>query len=76
MTIKGFADNQTSIETPNDAGIAEKPLKSDNIQHKRVDINVLKARAKALQDKENIKNKIIIIIFLISLGGAGIFFSI
>ena len=54
---------------------ADKPLDSNNIK-KRVDINVLKARAKALQDKENTRNTIIIIFFLISLGGAGIFFSI
>ena len=26
MSNKGFTDNQTSIETPNDIGVAEKPL--------------------------------------------------
>ena len=46
------------------------------IENKRVDINILKARAKAIQDKENIKNTIIIVFFLIALGATGIFFSI
>ena len=27
MTTKGFADNNTNIETPNDIGMTEKPLK-------------------------------------------------
>jgi len=43
---------------------------------KKVDINVLKARAKEIQDKENLKNSIIIIFFLLVLGIAGIYFSI
>jgi hypothetical protein len=30
MNTKGFADNQTNIETPNDIGVAEKPLKNQN----------------------------------------------
>ncbi len=76
MTIKGFEAEVNLEKTPNLKTNADKPLNSINIQKKRVDINVLKARAKALQDKENTKNKIIIILFLISLGGAGIFFSI
>ena len=32
MTTKGFADNNTNIETPNDIGVAEKPLKSNQIK--------------------------------------------
>ena len=28
MTTKGFADNQTNIETPNDVSGTEKPLKT------------------------------------------------
>ncbi len=76
MTTKGFEAEVNLQETPNLKVTADKPLKSNNIQNRRVDINVLKARAKAVQDKENTKNTIIIIFFLISLGGAGIFFSI
>tara|TARA_Y100000768_G_scaffold195740_1_gene147031 strand:+ start:114 stop:341 length:228 start_codon:yes stop_codon:yes gene_type:complete len=75
MTIKGFEAEVNLEKTPNLKTNADKPLNSNNIK-KRVDINVLKARAKALQDKENTRNTIIIIFFLISLGGAGIFFSI
>ena len=63
-------------ETPNLVNTAEKPLKSDNIQNNRVDINVLKARAKKIQDKQNIKNTIVIIFFLMVIGSAGIYFSI
>ena len=75
MIKKGFeADNNE--ETPNLKEIADKPLKADNIQNKRVDINVLKARAKAIQDKENIKNMIILIFFVIALGVTGLYFSI
>ena len=76
MNTKGFEAEVNLQETPNLKVTADKPLKSNNIQNRRVDINVLKARAKAVQDKENTKNTIIIIFFLISLGGAGIFFSI
>ena len=76
MTNKGFEAEVDLQETPNLREIADKPLKSNQIKNKRVDINVLKARAKAAQDKENTKNTIIIISFLITLGAAGIFFSI
>ena len=63
-------------ETPNIIGEADRPLKSENVQTKRVDINVLKARAKAIQDKENLKNSVVVIFFLIVLGVTGIYFSI
>ena len=62
--------------TPNIISDADRPLNSENSQNKRVDINVLKARAKAIQDKENLKNSVVIIFFLIVLGIAGIYFSI
>ena len=76
MSNKGFEAEVNLEETPNLQEIAEKPLKSNKLQNKRVDINVLKARAKAIQDKENTKNTVIIISFLAILGAAGIFFSI
>ena len=41
MENKGFADNNSNIETPNDIGVAEKPLKSKADTSNRVDINVL-----------------------------------
>jgi len=75
MNTKGFADNNANIETPNDVGVSEKPLISDENLNKRVDINVLKARAKAIEDKQNIKNTFIVIFFLIAFGSIGIYFS-
>ena len=54
----------------------DKPLNQENIQPQKVDINVLKARAKAIQDKESFKNTTVIILILVALGAAGIFFSI
>ena len=56
MENKGFADNQSSIETPNDAGITEKPLKPNQTSSGRVDINVLKSKLEAQQGKEFRKN--------------------
>ena len=75
MTTKGFTDNNTNIETPNDVGVSEKPLISKENLNKRVDINVLKARAKAMEDRHNTKNTLIVIFFLIAFGSIGIYFS-
>ena len=58
MSDKGFADNQTSIETPNDIGIAEKPLKSESITPNRVDINVLLNKVRLAQRKEKLESTI------------------
>tara|TARA_B100001057_G_C22756894_1_gene914204 strand:- start:1153 stop:1380 length:228 start_codon:yes stop_codon:yes gene_type:complete len=74
MSKKGFDAEINFQETPNLEVIADKPLK-DNILNKRVDINVLKARAKAIQDKEYIKNTIVIILFLIIIVSSGIYLS-
>ena len=63
-------------ETPKIIDEANKPLLKEKMRIKKVDINVLKARAKEIQDKENLKNSIIIIFFLLVLGIAGIYFSI
>tara|TARA_B100001093_G_C26386258_1_gene825128 strand:+ start:100 stop:330 length:231 start_codon:yes stop_codon:yes gene_type:complete len=76
MINKGFEAEVNFKETPNFEEIADKPLKDEEIKHKKVDINILKARAKAIQDKENLKNIFVIIFFLLILGTAGIYFSI
>jgi hypothetical protein len=55
---------------------ADKPLETDYNQNQKVDINVLKARAKAIQDKENLKNSIVIILSLIAICVTGFYFSI
>ena len=63
-------------EDPKNIDDTDKPLNQENIQPQKVDINVLKARAKAIQDKENFKNTMAVVLILTALGAAGIFFSI
>ena len=75
MSSKGFADKQTIIETPNDASIAEKPLKSDPIRTNRVDINVLKSKLQETESKEFKKNIIILSTLILTLGFLGIYLS-
>ena len=53
----------------------DKRLNQENIQSQKVDINVLKARAKELQDKENFRNAIFSVLVLIILASAGVYFS-
>ena len=76
MTEKSFETENPLNKTPNLRGAVDKSIKLDEPQSGRVDINVLKARAQAIQDKESIKNTIIIIFLLIALGLMGVFFSI
>tara|TARA_X000001036_G_scaffold61458_1_gene51620 strand:- start:952 stop:1182 length:231 start_codon:yes stop_codon:yes gene_type:complete len=76
MSSKGFADNQTNIETPNDASIAEKPLKSDPIRTNRVDINVLKSKLQETEDKEFKKNVFVLSSLVLALGILGIYLSL
>ena len=75
MNEKGFEADISFDETPNIKVNADKPLKYKENQIK-VDINVLKARAQQLQDKENKKNIITFIFFLALIGIVGIYFSI
>ena len=63
-------------EDPKIINDTDKPLNQENIQPQKVDINVLKARAQATQDKENIKNSILIVVILTIFAAAGIFFSL
>ena len=76
MSSKGFADNQTNIETPNDASIAEKPLKSNPIRTNRVDINVLKSKLQETEDKEFKKNVFVLSSLVLALGILGIYLSL
>ena len=76
MIEKGFEADISLDETPEEVkDNADKPLKYRKNQNK-VDINVLKARAQQLQAKENKKNVITFIFFLVLLGSAGIYLSI
>ena len=76
MTTKGFADNNTKIETPNDLGVAEKPLKNDRISPQRVDINVLKSKLQETESKEFKKNLGILSSLILALGILGIYLSL
>ena len=62
-------------EDPKNIDDTDKPLNQETIQPIKVDINVLKARAKELQDKENFRNTIFLVLALIILASAGIYFS-
>ena len=75
MTIKGFADNQTNIETPNDVSVAEKPLKSNKISSGRVDINVLKSKLQETESKEFKKNLYVLSTLILGLGVLGVYLS-
>ena len=75
MSNKGLADNQTSIDTPNDIGVAEKPL-SNQTTSGRVDINVLKSKLQEIESKEFKKNVIILSILILALGTLGIYLSL
>ena len=76
MTIKGFTDNNTNIDTPNDTGNTEKPLKSKPITPNRVDINVLKSKLQETESKEFKKNLYILSSLVLGLGIIGIYFSL
>jgi len=76
MTSKGFADNQTNIETPNDVGGTEKPLKTNRITSNRVDINVLKSKLQESENKEFKKNIIVLSSLVLGLGILGVYLSL
>ena len=75
MNTKGFADNNTNIETPNDVGVSEKPLKTHLKASNRVDINVLKSKLQETESKENKKNIFIFTSLILALAIIGIYFS-
>ena len=76
MENKGFADNTTNIETPNDVKVAEKPLKTKKITTGRVDINVLKSKLQETESKEFKKNLYILSSLILGLGVLGIYLSL
>ena len=75
MENKGFADNQISIKTPNDARLAEKPFKTNQIKSGRVDINVLKSKLQETESKEFKKNLFVLSSLVLGLGILGIYLS-
>ena len=75
MTTKGFTETNTNIETPNDIGVTEKPLKSEVLRTKRVDINVLKSKLQETESKEFKKNISIFSFLILALASLGIYLS-
>ena len=75
MSEKGFESEVALNEAPNFGASEEKPLISNYNRSKKVDINVLKARVQATQNKENKKNVIIFIFLLTFIGVLGVFLS-
>ena len=76
MTTKGFTDNNTNIETPNDVSVAEKPLKTSLKRPQRVDINVLKSKLQETETKEFKKNLYILSSLILALGVLGVYLSL
>ena len=76
MSSKGFVDNQTNVDTPNDISLSEKPLESKKITSNRVDINVLKSKLQEKESKELKKNVIILSSLISGLGVLGIYLSL
>ena len=76
MRGKGFDTEITLEETPNFTVTEEKPLNSEETTSKKVDINILKARAQKEQNRESRKNILTLTFFLLIIGIVGIFLSI
>ena len=76
MIEKGFETKITLNETPNFRVTENEPLKSENFRIKKVDINVLKARAQKVKDKQYKNNVITFTFFLTILIIAGIYLSL
>ena len=76
MENKGFAEIKTNIETPNDVGQTEKPLKPERFTPNRVDINVLKSKLQETESKEFKKNVYILSTLVLGLGVLGIYLSL
>ena len=75
MSNKGFTDTETNIETPNDIGEAEKPLKNGT-KSGRVDINVLKSKLQQIESQEFKRNIYILSVLVIGLASLGIYLSL
>ncbi len=76
MNFKGLTDNSDNVDSPNDIYVSEKPLNQKKISSGRVDINVLRSKLEAQQEKEIRKNIIIFSFCVLLLGSVGIFLSL
>ena len=75
MNNKGFTDTETNVETPNDIGEAEKPLKNGT-KSGRVDINILKSKLQQIESKEFKRNVYILSVLVVGLASLGIYLSL
>ena len=73
MIKKGLGASENLEETPNLKETANKPLYQDENRTKKVDINILKARAQEIENKESRKNISIFVFFVAILGAIGIY---
>ena len=75
MNEKGFEAEINLEETPNYIVSVEKPLNLEKNEVKKVDINVLKARAQDIEKKEDRKNIAILFFLLLLIASIGIYLS-
>tara|TARA_B100001121_G_scaffold305811_1_gene324100 strand:+ start:90 stop:320 length:231 start_codon:yes stop_codon:yes gene_type:complete len=76
MSFKGFTENTTNIQTPDNMDVSEKPLNSKQIKSGRVDINILRSKLEEQQSKELRKNITIFTLCIFLLGAIGIYLSL
>ncbi len=76
MNTKGFTKNTGNIETLKDNNVSENLLNPKKNGSGRVDINVLRSKLEAQQDRELRKNIFIFLFCIILLGSIGIFLSL
>ena len=76
MNPKGLTKNNENIEILNDNNVSENPLNPKKNGSGRVDINILRSKLEAQQDRELKKNIFIFLFCIILLGSIGIFLSL
>ena len=76
MNPKGLTKNNENIEILNDNNVSENPLNPKKNGSGRVDINILRSKLEAQQDRELKKNILIFLFCIILLGSIGIFLSL
>ena len=76
MNTKGLTKNTGNVETLNDNNVSENLLNPKKNGSGRVDINVLRSKLEAQQDRELRKNIFIFLFCIILLGSIGIFLSL
>tara|TARA_B100001057_G_scaffold487187_1_gene569511 strand:+ start:813 stop:1043 length:231 start_codon:yes stop_codon:yes gene_type:complete len=76
MNSKSLTKNNENIETLNDNNVSENPLNPKKNGSGRVDINILRSKLEAQQDRELKKNIFIFLFCIILLGSIGIFLSL